>query len=173
MNHQRNYSIFDKEKIVVAVLIAVVLILIGFVIGSYCNGEEQLATCWIMCKPGSYVTIREKPDKDSAEHGRLDSGDSFQTDGETVDGWVTCCSGEGGWVYLGYVVTEKPQVIGERYMCNAVKQVACRKWMGGPQVDQKPWLKNGQTCEVFLMADGWAVTSRGYIRSEWLEFDAR
>ena len=80
---------------------------------------------------------------------------------------------EGGWVYLGYVVTEKPQVIGERYMCNAVKQVACRKWMGGPQVDQKPWLKNGQTCEVFLMADGWAVTSRGYIRSEWLEFDAR
>ena len=70
-------------------------------------------------------------------------------------------------------MTEKPEKIGERYVCSAVKQVACRKWMGGPQVDQKPWLKNGQFCEVFLMADGWAVTSRGYVKSEWLEASPR
>ena len=172
---RKQYSRFSIEKIVA--IAAALVVAFGIFVFQYgwirARAEEQLATCWIMCKPGSYVSIRERPDKDSAEHGRLDSGDSFQTDGESVDGWVTCCSGEGGWVYLGYVVTEKPQVIGERYMCNAVRQVACRKWMGGPQVDGKPWLKNGQTCEVFLMADGWAVTSRGYIRSEWLEFDAR
>ena len=119
------------------------------------------------------MTIREKPDKGSAEHGRLDSGDSFRTTGETKDGWVTCCEGEGGWVFLGYVVTEKPVKIGEKYMCNAARQAACRKWMGGPQIDKRPWMKNGQSCEVFLMADGWAVTSRGYIRSEWLEVDHR
>ena len=172
MNHNK-YSIFSKEKIVAFILIVAVVFLIGAIIGSCCRGEEPLATVWVMCKPGSYVTIRSEPSKRGYERGYLDSGDSFQTDGESVDGWITCCSGEGGWVYSGYVVTEKPQVIGERYLCNALKQVACRKWMGGPQVDGRPWLRNGETCEVFLMADGWAVTSRGYIKSEWLEFDAR
>ena len=172
--NRNKYSIFNKEKIVAFVLIIAVVFLIGAVIGSCCRGEEPLATCWVMCKPGSYVTIRSEPSKRGYERGYLDSGDSFKTDGESVNGWIRCYdAGEGGWVYCGYVVTEKPQVIGERYLCNAVKQVACRKWMGGPQVDGRPWLRNGETCEVFLMADGWAVTSRGYIKSEWLEFDAR
>jgi len=73
-------------------------------------------------------------------------------------------------VYCGYVVTEKPEKIGERYVCVAKKQVACRRWMAGPQLEGRAaWMKNGEFCEVFLMADGWAVTSRGYIKSEWLE----
>ena len=169
MKHQRHYSIFDREKIAAFFLLVIVLLLIGAIIGSYCHSEEQLATCWIMCKPGSTVTIREKPDKESAVHGRLDCGDSFQTDGEMKDGWISCCAGEGGWVYLGYVVTEKPQKIGERYVCVAIKQAACRRWMAGPQIEKRPWIRNGEFCEVFCMADGWAVTSRGYIRSEWLE----
>ena len=165
---RRHYSIFDREKIVAALLIAAILVMIGFIIGSYCQGE-QLATCWVMCKPGSYVTIRATPEKDGAEHGRLDCGDSFRTDGESKDGWISCCEGEGGWIWCGYVATEKPEKIGQRYVCVAKKQVACRRWMGGPQIDSRPWLRNGETCEVFLIADGWAVTSRGYIRSEWLE----
>lgn len=170
--NRNKYSIFDKEKIVVFVLILVIALLTGAIIGSYCRSEEKLATVWVMCKPGSYVTIRSEPGKRGFERGYLDSGDSFQTDGESVDGWITCCSGEGGWVYCGYVVTEKPEKIGETYVCNAKKQVACRKWMGGPQVDGRPWLRNGETCQVFCMADGWAVTSRGYIKSEWLELMA-
>lgn len=169
MNHQNKYSIFSKEKIVAAILIAIILMLIGAIIGSYCHCEEQLATCWIMCKPGSYVTIRSTPSKNGQVNGYLDSGDSFQTDGESKDGWISCCSGEGGWVYCGYVVTEKPQIVGERYICAAKKQVACRKWMGGPQIDGRPWLRNGEFVQVFLMADGWAITNRGYIRSEWLD----
>lgn len=170
--NRKHYSIFDKEKIVVFVLILVVALLIGAIIGSYCRGEEPMATCWIMCKPGSYVTVRSEPNKRGYERGYLDSGDSFQTDGESVDGWITCGAGEGGWVYSGYVVTEKPEKIGATYVCVAKKRVACRKWIGGPQVSTRPWMNNGETCQVFLIADGWAVTSRGYIRSEWLELSA-
>ena len=174
MNHRKHYSIFDREKIVAFVAILAVLIVATVAITLSVCKSENLATCWIMCKPGSYVTIREKPNKNSAERGYLDSGDDFKTDGESVDGWIRCCdAGEGGWVYCGYVVTEKPEQIGERYICVANKQAACRKWIGGPQVDGSAWLKNGQFCEVFLMADGWAVTSRGYIRSEWLEVSPR
>ena len=172
--NRRYYSIFDKEKTAAAILMAIVLVLIGCVIGSCCRGEEPLATCWVMCKPGSYVTVRSKPGKKSEERGYLECGDSFRTDGESVDGWIRCYgAGEGGWVYAGYVVTEKPQKIGETYVCSATKQAACRKWMAGPKVDGRPWIRNGETCQVFCMADGWAVTSRGYIKSEWLEFDAR
>ena len=170
MNNRKHYSRTDKERKVFLIAMAAILVTITVALTvTLCHGE-QLATCWIMCKPGSYVTIREKPNKKSAEAGYLDSGDSFQTDGESVDGWIRCCgTGEGGWVYCGYVVTEKPEIIGERYICVALKQAACRKWMGGPQVDGAGWIKNGQYCEVFCMADGWAVTNRGYIRSEWLE----
>ena len=167
----RHYSIFDREKIVAAVLIATVLILIGFVIGS-CFGEEPLATCWAMCKPGSRVSVRMEPDKGSVETGFLECGDSFQTDGESVDGWIRCYgAGEGGWIFCGYVATEQPRKVGQRYVCVANKQVACRKWMAGPQIDERPWMKNGQTCEVFVTDGEWAVTSRGYIRIEYLDPD--
>lgn len=170
---RKQYSIFDKEKIVAFVVILAVALVAGIAIGmTVCRGEEPLATCWIMCKPGSRVTVRREPDKRSMETGYLECGDYFQTDGESRDGWIRCYgAGENGWVYCGYVVTEKPVKIGERYICCAVKRVACRKWIGGPQVDGNGWLKQGQNCEVYCMADGWAVTSRGYIKTEWLEVD--
>ena len=171
---RKQYSIFDKEKIVAGILMVIVLILIGIGIGTYCRGET-LATVYVMCKPGSRVTVRAKPDGGAAETGYLDCGDSFQTDAEEKDGWIRCYgAGENGWVYSGYVSTEPVQKIGQRYVCVAKKQVACRRWCGGPQIvvdGKKQWLKNGQNVDVFVMGDGWAVTSRGYIKSEWLEVD--
>lgn len=163
-----------KRKQGIALFIALIITVSVIWAAISSMAEDQLATCWIMCKPGSRVSIREKPKKKSCECGYLDSGDSFQTTGESKDGWIRCCgAGEGGWVWNGYVVTEKPEQIGERYVCSAVKQVACRRWMGGPQVDGKPWLKNGQFVDVFLLADGWAVTSCGYIRAEYLDASPR
>ena len=173
MNHRKHYSIFDREKIAAFIAILAVLVVATVAITlSVCKGES-LATCWIMCKPGSYVTIREKRDKRSAERGYLDCGDDFRTDGESVNGWIRCYgAGEGGWVYCGYVATEKPEMIMEQYVCAAKNRVACRRWQGGPQIEGRAgWLNNGENVTVFLMADGWAVTSRGYIKSEYLEAD--
>ena len=159
-----------KHGIALLLALIVTVAVIWAAVGSM--AEDPPATVWAMCKPGSQVTVRREPSKKSMETGYLECGDSFQTDGESVDGWIRCYgAGEGGWVYSGYVVTEKPKMIMERYICCAVKQVACRKWMAGPQIEGKPWLKHGQNVTVFCMADGWAVTSRGYIKSEWLEAD--
>ena len=134
--------------------------------------EDHLATCWAMCKPGSHVTVRMEPSKSSPETGRLDCGDSFQTDGECIDGWVRCYGvGENGWVYSGYVATEPVQKIGQRYVCSSNSQVACRKWMSGPQIEGRPWIRNGETCEVFVTDGEWAVTSRGYIKIQYLDAD--
>lgn len=174
---RKHYSIFSKEKIVAFVAILLIAVVVGVVVGvSVCRGEEPLATCWAMCKPGSHVTIHMTPSKDGVETGRLDCGDSFQTDAETKDGWLRCYgAGEGGWIYLGYVATEPVQAVGQRYVCVAKKQVACRRWINGPQITdekgRKQWLKNGQTCDVFVTDGEWAVTSRGYIKFEWLEPD--
>jgi hypothetical protein len=170
----RHYTIFDKEKTVAALLLVAVLLVIGIAIGSCCKGEEQLATCWAMCKPGSQVIVRRSPDKKSMEVGWLDCGDDFKTDGDSKNGFIRCYGiGENGegWVYCGYVSTEEPEMVMQRYVCVAKKQVAIRRWMGGPQVERSPWLKNGQNVTVFCIGDGWACTSRGYIKSEWLEVD--
>ena len=137
------------------------------------KADDQLATCWVMCKPGSRVTVRMTPSKKGVELGWLECGDDFLTDGESRDGWIRCYGiGEtAGWVYAGYVCTSKPETIGERYVCVAKKQVACRKWIGGPKIDQRPWLKNGQNVQVFASDGEWAITSRGYIKAEYLEAD--
>lgn len=159
-----------KQGIALLLALIVTVAVIWSAIGSM--AEDRLATVWIMCKPGSRVEIRATPEKGGISEGWLDCGDSFETDAVTKNGWIRCYGvgdAEEGWIFLGYVSTEKPEKIGERYVCSAVKQVACRRWMGGPQVDGKPWLKNGQFVDVFLMADGWAVTSLGYIRSEYLD----
>ena len=139
------------------------------------KADGQLTTCWVMCRPGDYVNVRVSASRKSRQAGYLECGDSFLTDGYSRNGFIRVYSvGEGSeaWIYSGYVVTEKPEKIGATYVCVAKKRVACRKWIGGPQVEGRPWLRNGETCQVFLMADGWAVTSRGYIKSEWLEMSA-
>jgi hypothetical protein len=174
-------SLFDRDNVIAFVALLLVVAVIGFAVGSCCKGEDQLATCWIMCKPGdktkdrpgSRVSVRMEPSKKSPEIGFLECGDSFQTDGESVDGWISCLGvGEtNGWIYCGYVCTEKPEIIGERYVCVAKKQVACRKWMGGPKIEDKPWLKNGQNVQVYASDGEWAITNRGYIKAEYLEVD--
>ena len=168
----RKYSIFDREKIVGFIAILAVAVVIGIAIGAWCFGEEAYATCWVMCKPGSRVEIRATPDKGGISEGWLDCGDSFETDAETEEGWIHCIGvgdAEEGWIYLGYVTTRKPEKVGERYVCVANNRVACRKWMAGPQIDERPWMYNGEFCEVFITDGEWAVTSRGYIKAEWLE----
>ena len=170
MKPLKNYTTFQREKTIFAIAVAAVILVILIATAvTFCHGE-QLATCWVMCKPGSRVSVRWSPSKSAPESGYAECGDSFHTDGESYDGWIRCYDiGEGGWIYSGYVSTQKPEKVGERYICVANKQVACRKWIAGPQIDEKPWLKNGQFCQVFVTDGDWAVTNRGYIKMDYLE----
>jgi hypothetical protein len=172
---QKKYSIFSREKIVAFVAILLVAVAVGIAIGaSVCQGES-LATVYAMCKPGSRISVRMKPSRSSPETGFLECGDSFQTDAEEKNGWIRCYGvGENGWVYVGYVSTEPVQKVGQRYVCVAKKQAACRRWAGGPQIEidgKKQWLRNGENVNVFCIGDEWAVTSKGYVKAEWLEVD--
>ena len=166
-----NNYITSKAKKVVVVVLSLLAILIGWQIGtSSCKAsEEKLITVWAMCKPGSFV-----PSKNGHHVGILDPCDSFQTDGVTKNGYVRAIGlgdcGE-GWVYCGFVSTEKPEPVFERYMCNSLSRVACRRWISGPRVANYGWIVNGSTVEVFYRTESWSVTNRGYIKSEFLEAD--
>lgn len=169
---RKYYTPFDKERIVGLIALLAIAVVIGVAIGVSIGHGEQLATCWVMCKPGSRVEIRAKPKKDGISEGWLECGDSFATDAVTENGWIHCYGvgdAEEGWIYLGYVTTHKPEKVGERYVCVANNRVACRKWMAGPQIDGAEWMYNGQFCQVFVTDGEWSITSRGYIKSEWLE----
>ena len=158
---------------IIGVLAVVIMALTGWAIGG--AEENETVKCWILCKPGSQVNVRRTPSKKSEQVGYLEVGDWFRTNGESKNGYIRCYDigeyGE-GWIYSGYVVTEEPVQVYEQYVCVAKKRVACRKWIGGPQTSM-PWLKNGSDVSVFYIADGWAITSRGYIQSEWLEANPR
>ena len=175
MNYNTNYTKIAR----IILLIAAVLLLAGAVFRivyaeNTAAAEERLAKVWVMCKPGSRVNVRRTPDKNAQEVGSLEACDWFMTDGKSADGYIRAYGigeyGE-GWVYCGNVVTEEPAAVFERYCCVAKKRVAIHKWVDGPQVERSPWLVNGSTVDVFYEADGWSCTSRGYIRSEWLEVD--
>lgn len=174
---RRHYSRQTKERIVFYVLIVVLALAAGIAIGMNTGraAENELVKCWAMCKPGSQVNVRHTPGKTGEIVGYLDAGDWFLTDGDSKNGYIRCYNigeyGE-GWVYSGYVVTEEPEKVFADYVCVANRRVACRKWIGG-EMTGNPWLVNGSSVAVFYIADGWAVTARGYIMAEWLEKDLR
>ena len=140
-----------------AVLMALLLLL----------GTAEADTMWIMCN--GFVNVRAKPS--GTVSGYLDAGDSFETDGKTKDGFIRVKGvGEAGdgWAHQGYVVSEPPERVDARYVCVAKHRAALRRWIGGPR---SGWLNNGYNVTVYWMTSEWAVTNKGYIRSEWLEPD--
>lgn len=164
------------RKELYAIIAGFVAVLIALVWFGFGMAAEQTLTCWVMCQPGDHVNLRMEPTKDSKCVGWLECGDSFETDAGNKNGWIRVLNrGECEcWIYCGYVVTEEPEAIGENYVCVARNRVACRRWVNGPQIEdngRRRWVVNGSNVGVFYMAEGWAVTSRGYIQSEWLEVD--
>ena len=167
-------AVFNIRKIQwkrwAAIAAAVILFFVAFLAASKAN-EQRENECWVICQPGDHVNLRIDPDKGSKDVGWLECGDRFLTDGETRNGWIHVLdAGDCDcWIYSGYVVTEEPEEIGETMYVVARKQVACRRWVNGPQIESRPWLKNGREVQVFYIAEGWAVTNLGYVEAEWLE----
>ena len=168
-----------RNKIIALASACIVLFTATFLIWQHhlaASAEDSFVTCFVMCKPveGNYVSIRRTPSRSGMEVGRLECGDWFETDGTSKDGWIRVYGigeyGE-GWIYCGYVVTEEPQMIGKQYRAACNGRLIIRKWMNGPKVDGKGYLVNGSTVQVFCIADGWAMTNRGYIMAEFLEED--
>ena len=167
--HNHYTTKFPITKALTIILAVVVLFAVYSLQTEWLNAkaERTVTEAWILCS--DYINIRMWPSKKATSVGQLDPCDEIEVDGRTKDGFAHIVSPVDGWVHAGYITFSKPEAIGETYSVCAKKRVACRRWIDGPKVDRRPWLINGSEVQVLFMSDDWAVTSRGYVKSEWLE----
>ena len=89
MNYNTKKSKRARMILIIAAAAAVIIAL-GYILAlnsAKAAADGHLATAWILCRPGDYVNVRRTPGKRAEEVGRLEVGDSFQTDGVSADGW--------------------------------------------------------------------------------------
>lgn len=166
------YTTYVRFRKPLAVLAALALVLGVFTAaygGIRARAEESTTSAWAICK--SYINIRLWPSTEATAVGYLDPCDRVEVDGRTKSGFAHVVYPVDGWVYAGYLVFSEPKAVGETYTVVARRRVAARRWVDGPQMGTKPWLVNGSTVTVLYMSDDWALTNRGYVKSEWLEAD--
>jgi len=133
------------------------------------QAEEDVSYCWILCRPGTEVLVREKPGRRATVCGAVSCGAELQTDGREKGGYLHLVNvanetGE-GWVHNGYVVYMEPELVYEERVIIGGARVACRKWIDGKRT---AWAKDGSTVTVYAVSSGWAVTNKGFIQDRFI-----
>lgn len=136
-----------------------------FILLSSCFAEQ----CWILCQPDSFVNVRERAKKTSAESGRLECGDTAQTDGAIKNGFLHLNdapteSGE-GWISKGYIVYSEPVKIMKKVNVCSFNRVACWRYIGGKR---RCWVTGNDIVMLYYVSEEWSVTNKGYIRTKYL-----
>ena len=132
---------------------------------------EAPTEAWVMCNLNSEVIVRAGPDKGTDEAARVYPGDRVELDGKKKGSWyhviLGCEAGE-GWIRGDHLSFYEPEIFpdGKTYRTTKGKLVS-RKSIGG-QINRK-FKKAGITVTVYMISEDWAVTSAGYIKSEFLE----
>ena len=171
--NRKHYTTYRPLTKVLTLILAVLVFVSSWLIATEVNrihAESVYATEWVICK--DYVLIRQWPSRKAPECGQLDPCDDVEIDGKTKDGFAHIVSPVDGWIWAGNLVESKPEAVNLKGYVTAKNRVACRRWVDGPQaeINGKPsWLVNGSEVKIFYMSEEWACTSRGYIKSEWLE----
>ena len=160
----------DRNKILLAaitILIAVILLILAF--RDVSNAEPITEQVWVLCDPESYVTLRIGPGKSKPDFGGVLCGAELWTDNKKQNGFLHVlevpAECDTGWISAKYIVYDRPVEVNQRRVITGDGRVACRKWVDGKIKD---WIMPGDQLTVFWMSPSWAVTSRGYIKSEFI-----
>lgn len=148
----------------------IVIILLLAAITGLLPGCAEEAEYYVICDPQSHVCVHLSPKKKSEETGRLEIGDKVYAEGQKKNGFLYCTGINnewgGGWVYKGYLVEDKPVVCGTTATVVSNGKVFCRNYVNGSKCGS---LKNGAEVKVLAYSQEWAVTKKGYIKTEYLE----
>lgn len=157
-----------KVLIVFAVIVAVMIIAI---LGDIClnNGLAEEGVYFILCRPGSVVNVRNRPDKAASVTAWVECGQQIKTDGKERNGYVhfvgLASEEPDGWICEGYIVDEQPRI--ETYRAEVYDgNVIARKWVAGKRLRV---LREGQIVTVYAQTHMWAVTSKGFVMCDWLK----
>ena len=166
-----NSKLFLLGVFMLGVFLGVCLAMITLFTSESVAEDIETYRCWVMCKPEDYVNIRKSPSKRSELTGYAVSGYCLETDWVEKNGYLHVLGvteyGE-GWVSEGYVVFTEPRVIDRKMTVVGGGRVAVRKGVDGKRIG---WVRPGQEILVYYMDSEWAITSRGFIRADYLGDD--
>lgn len=133
------------------------------------SAERIQEEVWVLCMPDSEVNVRERPKKTGEIFGGAMCGACMWTDNVKKNGYLhvldLAAESDTGWISARYVVYDEPVEVNAVMEIRSDGRVACRRWINGKI---NSWIMNGDRLTVYWMSPSWAVTSRGYIRSEFL-----
>ena len=160
--------------ILIVTVLAVIAAAAGFTAGTAANraaAENVTAKAWVICQKGDYVNLRAKPSTSSRTVGQVDCGDVLELDGTTENGFarvvnLTIDSPAEVWIHTGYIVFDEPRWYGDTMVVVGNAKVAARKCCEG---DLRKWLKPDTEVFVYWWTEEWCVTSKGFIKTEYLE----
>ena len=157
----------------VLAVVAAVLILAtvyGVQMAAIRQARAEGTVFWVLCQPNDYINVRMTPSTRSDIVGRLETGDTIYFDGKTRNGFCHLNPAQlevsEAWIYSGYVSEYEPRDMGGKtYRVTSEARVAARKCIEGERLR---WMYDGDLVKVWYMTEEWAVTNRGFIRSEYL-----
>ena len=165
---RKDVNLFGWGMFALGAFFGVCVLLIVLMLTSPAYADGITYECWVMCQPGDYVNIRATASRHGEVTGWATSGMRFETDWEEKNGFlhlVGVTEYGDGWISEGYVVFVEPREMDRQMRITGKGRVAARKTIDG---DRRKWLQPGDTVTVYRISDEWAVTSAGFIRSEYL-----
>ena len=155
------------------IVIFIVVFIAAVLLITNCWADSETAEAWVICHPASYVNARMKPSGRSESIGMLEAGYLVHLDGKVKKGFAHCVDmaleSKEGWLSAGYLVFDEPLWLnGAWYRVDAGGRVAARKCVDGKRLN---WLKDGTRLQVFWLSNDWCVTTRGFVRTEYLKED--
>lgn len=154
------------KKLIAYLMVSVCLL--PFVL-SVANAETEVMYVLVQDE----LTIRSKASLGSDRIGYLFPGDPVEVT-RNYRGWSYLenlgCEDGSGWVSSNYLVDSEVTVFkdGLTAVVEANGRVAVRAHVDGKRVG---WLSPKDEVTVYAMCKDWAVTSEGYIKSEFLHID--
>ena len=161
-------KLFGVTLVIIALIFMVIVITM-----SSGNAEYETFTCWVICQPNDYVNARAKPMRRSTIAGRFDPIDEITTDGVIKNGYLHIVgmgleTGD-AWIHAGYISYEKPEKLGGQPAIVVSRgKLAARKYINGKV---RKWLKRGSQVTVYYVTDEWAVTNRGFVKTQYIDLE--
>ena len=162
-----------KIFFLIRLLLIIIAVLIGLRIFNRIQGRaDELQSRWVLCQ--TFVNVRARASMNSSSIGHVMLGDELTVDQTVRRGgrwWYHCTDVANeygsGWVCADYCTDSAVTVCDETATVNASGRVALRVSVNGKR---RAWVKPGAELDVIGYSDTWALTTKGYIKMEFLEF---
>jgi len=160
----------NRMTVILLLLFVLALMIIAVMCLDVAISESETEDAYIICNPESIVNIHANPKKKSAVEGGFYAGTLIHLDGKKKNGFYHCVNvsnetGE-GWVSSKYVVFDEPTFPNCQAIVVSKGRLAARASVNGKRIR---WLKPGNTVFIYCQTEEWAVTDKGYVKTEYLE----